>query len=144
MFFLIAVFTFLLFLGMILYNIDKIVYKEIKVDAVYSEIIYGNEFKKVVIDLTKLPKDNIVGVTYFIEEDEQFITDKIANSILEILEEEYNYKFNAKDRIGALAEIKSFKKVSAPKLFYMKNVILLQNRFTKRYVLEGETKEWTQ
>ena len=124
MFFLIAVFTFLL-LGMILYNIDKIVYREIKVDAVYGEIIYGNEFKKVVMDLTKLPKDNIVGVTYFIEEDEQFITDKIANSILETLEEEYNYKFNTKDRIGALAEIKSFKKVSAPKLFYMKNVILL-------------------
>ena len=144
MFFLIAVFTFL-FLGMILYNIDKIVYKEIKADAVvYGEIIYGNEFKKVVIDLTKLPKDNIVGVTYFIEEDEQSMTDKIANGILETLEEEYNYKFNTEDRIGALAEIKSFKKVSAPKLFYMKNVILLQNRFTKRYILEGEAKEWTQ
>jgi len=124
MFFLIAVFILLL-LGIILYNIDKIVYEEIEIDAVYGEVIYGNEFKKIVIDLTKLPKDKIVGVTYFVKEDEQSMTDKIANGILNTLEKEYNYKFNAEDRIGALAEIKSFKKVSAPKLFYMKNAVLL-------------------
>ena len=126
--------------------LDKAIWEEIPVRKVYGEMVYGNKEAQVIYDMSKLESDGIVGMIYYTKETEDHMTDEIAYNVLSGLEEKYKYKYNPEERLYALEELKRSKyiEVMAPKLFEIKNAVLLQNRITKRYVIEGDIKLWTQ
>ena len=126
--------------------LDKVIWEKIPVKKVYGEMIYGNKEAQVIYDMSKLESDGIVGMIYYTKETEDHMIDEIADNVLSGLEEQYKYKYSPEDRPYALEELKrsKYSKVMAPKLFEIKNAVLLQNRITKRYVIEGDIKLWTQ
>lgn len=132
-------------LSLVMYfNFDKILFEKIPVKHIYGEMIYGSKNKQIIYDLSRLEKDGIVGMQYFTEDSEEQMINDIADRSLEGLEEQFNYHYNPEDRPKALEELKQYKILQAPKLFEIENAVLLQNRITKRYVVEGDIKLWTQ
>lgn len=123
----------------ILYNKrDNILYKRIPIDTVYGEFIYGAAEKMVVYDLSKLPKSNIVGMTYYINETAESTIKNIADRALQELEIKMNYKYSKEEREEALKELIEFADIQPPQFFIAKNATLLKSRFNKRYyILEG-------
>lgn len=126
--------------------LDKVIWEKIPVRRVYGEMIYGNKEVQVIYDMSRLETDGIVGMFYYIKETEDYMIDEVADNVLSGLEEQYKYKYSPEERPYALEELKrsKYSEAMAPKLFEIKNAVLLQNRITKRYIVEGDIKLWTQ
>ena len=126
--------------------LDKAIWEKIPVKKVYGEIIYGENNLLTIFDISKLESEGIVGIVNYVNETEEHIADDIAEGVLSGLEKKYNYKYTPEERPYALEELKrtKYNRLMAPKLFTMENAVLLQNRITKRYAVEGDIKLWTQ
>lgn len=126
--------------------LDKVIWEKIPVRRVYGEMIYGNKEVQVIYDMSRLETDGIVGMFYYTKETEDYMIDEVADNVLSGLEEQYKYKYSPEERPYALEELKrsKYSEAMAPKLFEIKNAVLLQNRITKRYIVEGDIKLWTQ
>ena len=129
--------SLMVLLGRLLY--EKIVYIKKPVKMVYGEITYDNPAKIILYDFSKFEKDGIIGMIYHSDVKRQDMEDEIRMGTLKKMEKE-NPGFSSKELMAGLAKVE----IALPHFYTMENATLLINRFTKKQIIEGEVKQWTQ